>query len=162
MQKKTDKLSVKIWALLACAAREWSLYINRALAKAFGMQGRKKTYKLAVKIWGLLACAARGRRSYTYNGLAKAFGMTASTDPLNMRKFLEPIMHYCNQNDLPPLTVLVVSQETGLPGEGLKVEGRYKNKDMNWHRERVFEEDWLIIKQPKESDLQKAAETAKP
>ena len=165
--KKTYQLSAQIWALLACATYEWRLCTYGRLAKVLGMQGasmpgQKKTYKLAVKVWGLLTRAARARRSYTYTDLVNVLGMdVGSMSPLRMANLLEPIMHYCNQKGFPPLTVLVVNRETGLPGPGLKPEGRYKNKDMNWNRERVFEKDWFIIKQPKESDFQKATESAK-
>ena len=117
----------------------------------------QKTYILSVKIWVLLVCAAHERRIYTYEGLAKALGMLGRRDPLRMAKLLGPIMHYCNQNELPPLTVLVVNQETGLPGPGLKVEGKNDDKDMDWHRVRVFKKNWHAITLPNPADFQKAA-----
>ena len=114
-----------------------------------------------MKIWKRLISAARSRRTYTYKDLAKSFGMRGQMDPLRMAKPLGPIMYYCNQKGFPPLTALVVNKRTGVPGRGLKPEGRYKNKDMRWNKDRVFGKNWLIIKQPKESDFQNAYETAK-
>ena len=52
------------------------------------------------------------------------------------------IMGYCRQNSLPPLTVLVVNQQTGLPGEGLT------GVDPNADREAVFNYDWYAICPP--------------
>ncbi|MDA8014600.1 MAG: hypothetical protein MPK09_03175 [Gammaproteobacteria bacterium] len=108
----------------------------------------EKIYILSVKIWVLLACAARERRLYTYGGLAQALGMRG---PIR-KQHLKPIMHYCNEESLPPLTALVVHQQTGLP-EGLEVTDR--------ERDQVFTEKWHTIALPNASDFRKAAETAK-
>jgi len=57
------------------------------------------------------------------------------------------IMHYCIQNDLPPLTVLVVNQDTGLPGEGLI------GADLNADRETVFNFNWFGLIPPTATEL---------
>ena len=36
-----------------------------------------------------------------------------------MSEYLGPIMHYCSSNEVLPLTVLVVNETSGVPGEGL-------------------------------------------
>ena len=72
-------------------------------------------YQRSLQIWAVLVCGARERRSYTYGDIAKILGMKGAGV---MAQFLGPIMWYCENNDLPPLTVLVVNQETGLPGKG--------------------------------------------
>ena len=123
---------------------------------------QKKTYEYSVKIWALLVCAARERKTFTYGGLAKALGMQGPfASKQDVKEHLGPIMHYCNDKVFPPLTVLVVNQETGVPGKGLKVKGRNADKDMNWHRERVFKKSWLKSALPSASDFQDAAEKAK-
>jgi len=73
-------------------------------------------YQRSSQIWSLLICAARERNSYTYGGIADILGFGGAG---TMAQFLGPIMWLCEDKGLPPLTVLVVNQETGLPGEGL-------------------------------------------
>jgi hypothetical protein len=60
------------------------------------------------------------------------------------------IMYYCQQNDLPPLTILVVNQDTGLPGEGLT------GVKLNADRESVFRFDWYSIIPPTPGELSEA------
>jgi hypothetical protein len=51
---------------------------------------------------------------------------------------LEPIQSYCLLNDLEPLTILVVSEQTGHPGEGfVAAEGVPSTQ------QRVFAFDWI-------------------
>ena len=102
----------------------------------------------ALQIWSLLVCAARDRRTYTYGGLASALGMGGAGV---MAGFLGPIMYYCQKNQLPPLTVLVVNQETGLPGTGLKT-----LENVNLDREKVFGYDWFQMEPPETGDFEKA------
>ena len=52
--------------------------------------------------------------------------------------FLRPIQQYCTENGLPPLTVLVVSEQTGLPGEGFIAAADVPAAQM-----RVFQQPWL-------------------
>ena len=66
----------------------------------------------AAQIWAVLAWAAEHRQSMTYGMLAKLTGVPAAA----LGKLLEPIQSYCIIERLPPLTILVVRQETGLPG----------------------------------------------
>ncbi len=57
-------------------------------------------------------------------------------------------MRYCKQNNLPPLTIVVVSETTGSPGEGLTTIGN-ENSD----REAVFNYDWYNLYPPSEVDF---------
>ena len=116
-----------------------------------------KTYKYSAAIWPLLTAAALNQMPYTYESLAKALGMRGPMDAWRMAKLLDPIADYCDQNGLPPLTAMVVNQETRLPGDGLKPGGKYKNKDMNWVMDQVFEEDWHAIAAPNAYDFEDAA-----
>jgi alkylated DNA nucleotide flippase Atl1 len=61
-----------------------------------------------------LICAANERKSYTYGNIADILGFGGAG---TMAQFLGPIMWLCEDNEWPPLTVLVVNQDTGLPGE---------------------------------------------
>lgn len=57
-------------------------------------------------------------------------------------------MWFCQEKQLPPLTVLVVNQETGLPGEGLSTLG-----EVNRDRESVFNFNWFSIEPPQNADF---------
>ncbi len=105
-------------------------------------------YQRSLQIWILLVCAARERRSYTYGNIANILGMGGAGV---MAQFLGPIMHYCQRNGYPPLTVLVVNQETGLPGDGLVT-----LEEINQDREMVFRFDWFGIEPPETTDFAQA------
>ena len=88
----------------------------------------------ALQIWQLLIGAARNRQTLTYTMVADAIGMGAGT----LSQHLGLVMRYCERHRLPPLTVLVVNQESGQPGEGLTT-----LEELNRDRERVFSEPWF-------------------
>ncbi len=68
----------------------------------------------ACQIWAILAWAATNRQSLTYGHVSKLIGVPTS----GLGQLLEPIQSYCLINNMPPLTILVVQKETGLPGSG--------------------------------------------
>ena len=107
-------------------------------------------YQRASQIWSLLICAARERKTYTYGDIAEilGFGGAMVTAPI-----LGCIMKYCKEHQLPPLTVLVVNRETGLPGEGLTT-----LEEVNQDRERVFQFDWFAIEPPQNEDFRRVDE----
>ena len=109
-------------------------------------------FQRALQIWSLLVCAAGDRRTYTYGDLASALGMGGAGV---MAQFLDPIMRYCLERQLPPITVLVVNQETGLPGSGLTT-----LEDVNRDRERVFAHRWFQMEPPETGDFEKATGAA--
>ncbi len=65
-------------------------------------------------MWSVLAFAARSRQMLTYSMMSQLTGMMTP----GVGQMLEPIQSYCLLNKRPPLTVLVVSDSTGLPGRG--------------------------------------------
>ncbi len=71
----------------------------------------------ALQIWQILIAMAANRQTTTYNALAQKLGYQGAGQ--FMSGLLDPVMLYCQANSLPPLTVLVVNQETGKPGAGL-------------------------------------------
>ena len=105
-------------------------------------------FQRALQIWSLLVCAARDRRTYTYGQLASALGMGGAGV---MAQFLDPIMCYCAEQQLPPLTVLVVNQDTGRPGSGLTT-----LENVNVDRERVFAYNWFQMEPPETGDFEEA------
>ena len=73
-----------------------------------------KTSERACQIWSVLAWAAKNRQTLTYADLGKLIGVPAA----GLGGLLEPIQSYCLLEKLPPLTVLVVKTDNGLPGSG--------------------------------------------
>jgi hypothetical protein len=90
----------------------------------------------AAQIWPLLTFAASMRLTLTYGRLAQLIGgMTPA-----LGRWLEPIQSYCIINNLPPLTVLVVSERTGVPGAGFVAAA-----DVPEAQARVFRHDWFAM-----------------
>jgi hypothetical protein len=71
-------------------------------------------FERASQIWPLLAHCASCRQTLSYERIAALIGVPR----VGLGQLLEPIQSYCIVNSLPPLTVLVVSDGSGLPGEG--------------------------------------------
>jgi putative restriction endonuclease len=98
----------------------------------------------ALQIWQILIGRAANRQTITYGGLADLLHFKGAG---TLAKILGHIMFYCQQNDLPPLTVLVVNQDTGLPGEGLI------GAELNADREKVFRFEWYGLVPPTPVEL---------
>ena len=88
----------------------------------------------AMQVWQILIAAAHERRTLTYGEVAGLLGVEGAGV---LAQILGLIMTYCQQNGLPPLTVLVVNQDTGLPGSGLTTV-----EDLPKDREAVYRQDW--------------------
>lgn len=65
----------------------------------------------ASQIWAVLSLAAKNRQSITYGILSKLTGVPS----VGLGHLLEPIQSYCLIEKLPPLTILVVQQESRAP-----------------------------------------------
>ena len=87
----------------------------------------------ALQIWQILIGAAHNRQVLTYGIVGKLVGMP----PIALSQPLGLIMEYCDENVLPPLTLLVVQTGGGKPGEGLTT---VDNPDQD--REKVFNFNW--------------------
>jgi hypothetical protein len=105
----------------------------------------------ATQIWAVLALAARNRQILTYRMLGRLIGVPAR----GLGHLLEPVQSYCLEEKLPPLTILVVLEETGLPGSGFSAAsaGDFAKKQLQ-----VFDYDWLAHGAPKPEQLAQAVE----
>ena len=103
----------------------------------------------ALQIWQILIAKASNRQTLTYGMLAQLLGFKGAGV---LAPILGHIMFYCQQNNLPPLTVIVVNQKTGLPGKGLT------DADLNADRETVFNYDWFDLYPPSPEELASAYE----
>ncbi len=104
----------------------------------------------ALQIWQILIAKASNRQTLTYGMLAQLLGFQGAGV---LAPILGHIMFYCQQNSLPPLTVIVVNQKTGLPGEGLT------DAELNADREAVFNYDWFNLYPPSPEELAAAYKT---
>lgn len=103
----------------------------------------------ASQIWAVLAWAAKNRQSLTNGQLGKLIGVPTA----GLGQLLEPVQSYCLSHGLPPLTVLVVQQESGLPGPGFT--GATASQFARTQAE-VFAKDWLAHGNPQPEKLELA------
>ncbi len=89
-----------------------------------------KAEERAAQVWSVLALAATSRQILTYDILSKLTGVARQ----GFAHILDHIQKYCIKNDLPPLTILVVYRDTGLPGQGFTAV-----QDIPAHQVKVFE-----------------------
>lgn len=99
----------------------------------------------AVQIYLILIGAAHRREILTYQMVAERLGYKGSGV---LDRQLGHLMYWCDENGLPPLTVLVVNKKTGLPGPGLIL-----SADLNADREGVFQFNWYSIVPPTAAEL---------
>ena len=98
-------------------------------------------HERASQIWAVLAWAAKHRQTVTYPQLGKLIGVPQ----MGLGQLLEPIQSHCMAKGLPPLTALVVQQDSGLPGTGFIGE---RAEDLGRAQAAVFKEDWLKVGNP--------------
>ena len=108
-----------------------------------------KREERAVQIWSLLIFSARNRQILSYDLLSKLIGVPRP----GLGQLLEPIQSYCILNSLPALTSLVVSEITGLPGEGF-----IGAQDVSKAQAKVFNYEWLSGIYPKAEDFKEAVQ----
>ena len=102
----------------------------------------------ALQAWLILIGQARIRQTLTYGALDKlmSFGFPFALGPI-----LDYIFWYCRINQLPPLALIVVSKETGKPGEW---EGMDRIADAP-RNQAVFDFDWYSLVPPTPEELRK-------
>ena len=106
-----------------------------------------------LQTWQILIGRAHNRQTITYGQLAELLGFGGA------QVLAHPLGHvyfYCQQRKLPPLTVLVVKEDSGLPGDGVK------GIDLNRSREEVFAFNWYRIWPPSPGELRAAYEHGMP
>jgi hypothetical protein len=101
----------------------------------------------AIQAWQILVGKAMNRQTVTYEGLSilmygrEAAGVLAG--------ILGHIAYYCEENDIPPLTTLVVEKGTGRPGHRIPVDPAR----IDVERENIYQFDWYNLFPPSEADL---------
>lgn len=110
----------------------------------------------ALQIYQVLVGLAWNRQTISYGALStNQMGGYGSGGILD--RPLGCIMGWCYENGLPPLTVLVVNDETGVPGQGLMTV-----PDGKWPvaQQRVFAFNWFAIMPPSLLELREAGQRA--
>lgn len=103
----------------------------------------------AAQIWSLLTMAAQHRIVLTYEILGRHIGVPRQ----GLGQLLEPIQSYCIISSLPPLSSLVVSEVSGLPGEGF-----IAASDVPKAQAEVFARDWVAAPPPDPDALKRAVQ----
>ncbi|MEP7357660.1 MAG: hypothetical protein ABI847_10505 [Anaerolineales bacterium] len=102
----------------------------------------------AVQAWHILIAKAHHRQTLTLGAMAQLLHLP---DPGAVVFILGHIMLLCREHQLPPLTLLVINEKTGL---GMTV-GR-GTADPNLDREAVYNYDWYAYWPPTSEDLRLA------
>ena len=100
-------------------------------------------------IWPLLVLAAKNRQVLTYDILGRLLGVPAS----DLGRLLEPIQSHCILKGLPPLTSIVVSDRTGMPGDGFIAADNLPHAQAE-----TFLFDWLGSAVPSREDYRAAVD----
>ncbi len=108
----------------------------------------------ALQAWQYLIAKASNRQIVQYEELRELMEYPTS-NPLG--KILGCIMFYCEQNGLPPLTLIVVNK-SGVPGEGFTAE---QLDNYHQRREDVFNFPWYRMVPPTVSEFREARVLAK-
>lgn len=103
----------------------------------------------AVQCWQILIGAAMNRQTLTYKLLSEKMYGKPAAGVLN--EILGHIAYYCLDEDLPPLTAIVVNS-TGIPGHGIPID----QTNIDAQREQVFNHDWYDVYPPDEEQLARA------
>jgi hypothetical protein len=113
--------------------------------KTFGPKAEDQTR--ALQAWQILIGKAAGRQTVTYADLSVLmFGHEAAGV---LARILGHIAFFCQDHDLPPLTVLVVGKPTGEPGSEIPLE----RDKIDEERERVYRCNWYDVYPPSEFQL---------
>ena len=96
-----------------------------------------KRSERAMQVWQILISAAHNRQSLTYGIVA---GHLEFEGAGVLAQILDRILKHCDAKRLPPLTCLVVNQETGIPGSGLST-----ITDLPRDREAVYNTNWFAL-----------------
>ena len=105
-------------------------------------------YERAAQIWPVLTLCATNRQVLTYDILGKLVGVPRQ----GLGQLLEPIQSHCIKANSPALTSLVVSDKSGLPGEGFIAAA-----DVPAEQASVFRFAWLDSAPPGPDELKVAA-----
>jgi hypothetical protein len=101
-----------------------------------------------MQVWSILVFAACQQKKVSYDFISKLIGVPRP----GIGQFLFSIYHYCEQNDLPPLTSIVISHVTGRPAEDVFPE----DLDLFESQSMTFVYNWQSLHAPNAEDFKAA------
>jgi hypothetical protein len=104
----------------------------------------------AVQAWLILVSAAKNRQTLTYEGLSLLMYRRKAQGVLD--KILGHVAFYCIDQELPPLTSIVVGKKRGTPGADIPIDLEQRDSE----RERVYAADWYDIYPPSAEELRES------
>lgn len=120
------------------------------VAEQYGASdGGNKSSVRALQTWQYLIGKARNRQLVKYSELANLMGYQ---DCRPLTPILGHIMYFCQQNELPALTIIVVNNK-GAPGVGFT---QVRRGQLDSGREETFGYDWFSIYPPSPQELKAA------
>ena len=115
--------------------------------KRFNDEDKRHHHIRAYQLWIILIGLAKRRETITYKSLAELIDIGVE---IALGEPLKHLARWCKQNELPGLTVLVVKENQGVPGDWLELE------DFDKERELVFNTNWYLMVPPTPEELQAA------
>lgn len=115
------------------------------------MSSQMTNAQRAMQFWSALVLAARTQQVLSYETVERMTGIPR----FGMSKPLGRILAYCQQNELPLLTSIVIEQSTGRPADQTFNTPAF---DLEAEHRRVFIFDWFKHGCPALNELQDAAE----
>ena len=106
----------------------------------------------AHQIYLILIAMAHNRRVVTYGEIADLIGWKTAK---NIGWFLGPIYHWAAKHDLPRLTWIVVSKNTGEPSYAAYEED--SQYSLPKEQQRVFNYNWFSVRPPTITTLERLA-----
>lgn len=101
----------------------------------------------SVQAWQILVGMAMNRQTTTYERLSHLMFQKKAAGVLD--RILGHIAYFCIDNNLPPITSLVVGKGRGTPGKDIPVD----LTTIDGQRESVYDFDWYNIYPPSEEEL---------
>lgn len=92
-------------------------------------------------LWPILVELAKSGKKLYYSDIAPKI----QTSALKVSHGLAPIFFYCKDNNLPPLTSLIINKKTNKPGFDFSIFGA---KDSASAQKMVYEYDWSMMENP--------------
>lgn len=122
-----------------------ALGVTRGDMKTFNPSSTQQ--RRAVQAWQILVGAAMNRQTLTYELLStRMYGKKAAGV---LDKILGHVAFHCKENELPPLTSIVVGKKRGTPGQDIPID----LATVDAQREETYQFDWYNIYPPSAKEL---------
>lgn len=101
-------------------------------------------------VWNVLVKLAESHQTVFYteirDEIEREFGIRYASRAIG--GLLEPIQDHCQEKEIPPLTVLVINKNTGLPGSGFVAESIISKEILEQKKGDVFAYNWKFEENP--------------